>query len=58
MKQKRITMKDFMEMCDQRWQMTRMCIETESWRLLGCNWKKHVEAYTDPKTGDFVIEYE
>ncbi len=58
MNSKRISMTDFISMNDQKYAMVMMCIESKNYRLLGCNWKKWVETFVDPKTGDFVIEYE
>lgn len=38
--------------------MIQKCLENETFRLLGINWKEKVEWFQDPCTGDIVVRYE
>jgi len=33
-------------------------IRARAWRLLGATWKKWIEVWVDPLTGDLVMRYE
>lgn len=58
MKEKRITMRDILDMSTNEIKTLNIIFQAQAWRMLGINWEKEIYWYRDVKTNDVVFKYE
>jgi hypothetical protein len=56
-KERRWTALDLMNMDQNEFQYFYICLNARAFRMLGINWKSHLEFFVCPETGDYVVRF-